>query len=345
MGHPRQYVLFTCLHRRIEEEAAYGIRRKCPRPAVRWFPLVLRDRPTVITPTHTHTHTHTVNVAGSFLLGALSVSTNLDPRLKLMAGTGFCGALTTFSTFSVDTVRGPPARRLPCRAVIDGKKRGRPGWSPRRLSCPSHICIDGMILPVVSYTHPPAKTGPAPARRSDGQGRRLRPRQQRRGVRSLLLVSKLCMYVQCLLPDRPISEIDRPSQSSTTNRIAHLVKKSTNQPINATQPPPQNPRRRPRHPPLPWQPPAAGAARGAGGVPKDAGQPRGIPRGVSGPAARGRLAAAASCRVGPRGGERAAVVAAAAAAAAVGHPAFVLVLVGVVVWKDGAMKWNWIGMH
>lgn len=49
--------------------------------------------------------THTVNIAGSFVLGAISVTSGLDPRLKLMVGTGFCGALTTFSTFSVDTVR------------------------------------------------------------------------------------------------------------------------------------------------------------------------------------------------------------------------------------------------
>ena len=53
------------------------------------------------------THTHAVNIAGSFVLGALSVSSSLDPRLKLLAGTGMCGALTTFSTFSVDTVRCP----------------------------------------------------------------------------------------------------------------------------------------------------------------------------------------------------------------------------------------------
>lgn len=54
-----------------------------------------------------HSNTHAVNIAGSFVLGALSVSSSLDPRLKLVAGTGMCGALTTFSTFSVDTVHCP----------------------------------------------------------------------------------------------------------------------------------------------------------------------------------------------------------------------------------------------
>jgi CrcB protein len=42
-----------------------------------------------------------VNVAGSLLLGAVVASGSL----VTFAGTGFCGALTTFSTFSYDTVR------------------------------------------------------------------------------------------------------------------------------------------------------------------------------------------------------------------------------------------------
>lgn len=49
-----------------------------------------------------------VNVIGSFLLGWLMASTGesevLSPDLKLMLGTGFCGALTTFSTFSVQNL-------------------------------------------------------------------------------------------------------------------------------------------------------------------------------------------------------------------------------------------------
>ncbi|TFJ82853.1 hypothetical protein NSK_005860 [Nannochloropsis salina CCMP1776] len=32
-----------------------------------------------------------INVAGSFVLSALSVSTQVDPRVRLMLGVGFCG--------------------------------------------------------------------------------------------------------------------------------------------------------------------------------------------------------------------------------------------------------------
>ncbi len=45
----------------------------------------------------------TVNVAGSFLLGVL-VAAPVPPAVATMAGTGFCGALTTYSTFSHDTM-------------------------------------------------------------------------------------------------------------------------------------------------------------------------------------------------------------------------------------------------
>lgn len=42
------------------------------------------------------------NLAGSFLLGLLLDSA--PPDLLLFAGVGFCGALTTFSTFALDTL-------------------------------------------------------------------------------------------------------------------------------------------------------------------------------------------------------------------------------------------------
>jgi CrcB protein len=44
-----------------------------------------------------------VNVAGSFLLGAVAAA-GVDGAAAFALGTGFCGALTTFSSFSVHTV-------------------------------------------------------------------------------------------------------------------------------------------------------------------------------------------------------------------------------------------------
>ncbi|MGP3932871.1 fluoride efflux transporter CrcB [Nonomuraea sp. KM88] len=48
--------------------------------------------------------TLTVNVAGSALLGFLAVLPAGD-GVTALAGTGFCGALTTYSTFGYETVR------------------------------------------------------------------------------------------------------------------------------------------------------------------------------------------------------------------------------------------------
>ena len=49
--------------------------------------------------------TLTVNVVGSAVLGVLLGLRTVSPAVLALVGTGFCGTLTTFSTFGYDVVR------------------------------------------------------------------------------------------------------------------------------------------------------------------------------------------------------------------------------------------------
>ncbi|HEY6530718.1 MAG TPA: CrcB family protein [Acidimicrobiales bacterium] len=69
------------------------------------------------------------NVIGSFVLGVLSgvaAGRVVDPDLRLAVGVGFCGGLTTFSTFSaqlaeqVETGRRSPALRWTALMLVSG---------------------------------------------------------------------------------------------------------------------------------------------------------------------------------------------------------------------------------
>lgn len=76
IGAPSRYLLDRAVNRRFESDLPWG--------------------------------TFLVNVSGSFLLGlltGLSLNNHLSSLAKSLLGTGFCGAFTTFSTFTFETVR------------------------------------------------------------------------------------------------------------------------------------------------------------------------------------------------------------------------------------------------
>ena len=53
-----------------------------------------------------------VNVAGSALLGLVLGAAAAPPPVLALVGTGFCGTLTTFSTFGADVLRMVEQRQL-----------------------------------------------------------------------------------------------------------------------------------------------------------------------------------------------------------------------------------------
>ncbi len=60
------------------------------------------------------------NVVGSAVLGALTGASGVSAAMLALVGTGFSGALTTFSTFGADVVRLVSLRGL----------RRWPTWAP-----------------------------------------------------------------------------------------------------------------------------------------------------------------------------------------------------------------------
>lgn len=73
------------------------------------------------------------NIIGSFLLGILLAA--VDGAWLILLGVGFCGALTTYSTFAHDTVRLAGSGRAPAAitnavvSIIAGLAAVAAGWA------------------------------------------------------------------------------------------------------------------------------------------------------------------------------------------------------------------------
>jgi len=81
-----------------------------------------------------------VNVVGSYLLGVLATSgPHLNPLVTAALGVGFCGAFTTYSTFSYETLRLLESRATTLAAanavtsVLAGLGAAALGWTTGRL--------------------------------------------------------------------------------------------------------------------------------------------------------------------------------------------------------------------
>jgi CrcB protein len=64
--------------------------------------------------------TFAVNVAGSFLLGWIATRRSPASRVRALVETGFCGALTTFSTLQLEVLRLLDADRAGVAVVYVG---------------------------------------------------------------------------------------------------------------------------------------------------------------------------------------------------------------------------------
>lgn len=79
--------------------------------------------------------TFAVNVGGSFVLGAVTAGAGtLGPAVQAAVGTGFCGALTTYSTFGYELVSlterrdGRTATTYLLTSVVVGVLAAAAGW-------------------------------------------------------------------------------------------------------------------------------------------------------------------------------------------------------------------------